>query len=296
MKLTTLYNKLFLSPYFFTIAIRRRTGDIVGDRIFRPEYVMPANVKTWAADPILVEQEGKTYLFYEAVEQDRGYIAVSEVRDDCSLTEPKVVLKDQYHHSYPFLFRWQDIWYMIPESSEAGEVRLYRAVSFPEAWESCGVLLKERAVDTTVFEKNGKLYLLTFLTDGLTERVTPRAYELLLRENPCLRQIPWQDWNALRVRGAGPLFLYADKLYRPAQISQEQRYGDGLAFCRVDAAEPYRETEEFEMTAEDLRVPGIYTDGLHTYCGSERFEAIDLRCREFDLFKPLKKLRSFLMR
>ena len=291
----TVFQKLFLSNVYFTIAIRRRNDGIQTERKFCPEYVMPAKQAKWAADPMLVDDGQDTYLFYEAVEQDRGHLAVSKVKEDCTLSPPRVVLKDGTHYSYPFVFRKDGEWYMIPESSEAREVRLYRAADFPTVWEPAAVLLKERAVDTTVFAREGNWYLLTFLTDGLSERVTPRAYRMQFGEETVdLEPLPWDDFDSLRVRGAGPVWKTEDKLLRPAQISQEQRYGDGLVFYSVQTSDGYRETPEFQMTAEDLQVTRIYADGLHTYCASSRFEAIDIRCRDFDILKPVKKLMRML--
>lgn len=285
------YQKLFLSNVYFTIALRRRKNGIQSERKFCPEYIMPAKQSMWSADPMLVDHGEETYLFYEAVEQDRGHIAVSKVNADCTLSPPDVVLQDGTHYSYPFVFRKDGEWYMIPESSEAREVRLYRAAAFPKDWELSTVLLKERAVDTTVFEKNGCWYLLTFLTDGLSERVTPRAYRMQFAENSVsLEQLSWENFDSLQVRGAGPLLRTGGKLLRPAQISGEQRYGDGLVFYSVQTSDGYRETPEFQITEKELQAKGIHADGLHTYCASEHFEAIDIRCRDLDLLKPVKKL------
>lgn len=295
MNIRNIYQKLFLTNCYFTIALRKRGLGIRADRRFRPDYRMPAKQNRWSADPMLVDRDGETYLFYEAVENDRGHIAVSRVNEDCTLSAPSVVLKDGTHYSYPFVFEKDGVWYMIPESSEAREVRLYRAVEFPGRWELHSVLLRERAVDTTVFEQNGSWYLLTFLTDGLSERVTPRAYRMRFEEEQVgLEPLPWENYDTLRVRGAGPVLRDGEDLLRPAQISQEQRYGDAVAFYRVQTEKNYSEEQVFEMTAEDLGIPGIYADGLHTYCVSERFEAIDVRCRDFDLWKPVKKLMRML--
>lgn len=297
MKLQTLLQKAFLSKYFFTIAIRRKTNGIRQDRRFLPRYVMPASRDIWAADPILAEHEGKTWLFYEAVEYDRGHIEVAEVLADCTLGQPTVILKDEYHYSYPYVFRREKDWYMIPESSEAREVRLYRATEFPVRWEPVTVLLRERAVDTTVFEYGGQYYLLTFLTDGLSERVTPKAYRMNVEGSQVsLEPVEWTNFDTLRVRGAGPVFCDEEMLLRPAQVSQEQRYGDAVTFYRVLPGNEYREVPEFELTSDDLEIPGIYTDGLHTYCTSSQFEVIDLRCREIDLLKPIKKIVGLFRR
>ena len=292
MKIRDLYNKLFVADRFFTIALRRRQAeDILQKREFSAACIVLADRQNWVADPILVDDGDRTWLFYEAVEGDHGHIEAAEVFDDCTLGKPKVILKDDCHYSYPFVFRHQDRWYMIPESSAAGEVRLYCGVHFPADWQLCSVLLREKAVDTTVFEQNSQLYLLTYFTVEGTERVIPHAYELELNgADSRVTEIPWKAYDELRVRGAGPLFAAGEKWYRPAQLSQEQRYGDGLAFYEAEAADTYSETFAGVLLADHLTTPGYHTDGLHTYCRSRKFEAIDIRCCVIDYFKVLRRV------
>ena len=291
--MTSLFQKLFLTNSYFTIALRPRgEQSVLSDPAFQPQYVLPARARRWAADPMLAEEAGKTWLFYEAVEDDHGHIEAAEVLPDCSLGEATVILKDECHYSYPFVFQWEGRWYMIPESSGAKEVRLYEAEAFPFRWRLREILLRERAVDTTVFEQDGQLYLLTFLTDGSSERVTPRAYALQLRESGSrLSPIPWAAYDSLRVRGAGPLFREDGMLCRPAQVSREQIYGDAVALYRVTAEDAtYREEPLGTLTTPRGRCAGAYVDGAHTYCRASRFEAVDLRCRDFDLWKLPRRL------
>jgi len=291
MKPGGIFSKLFLGQYFFTIALRRKaSGGITGGKPFRAEWVMPSTKDNWAADPMLADDGERTWLFYEAVRNNKGRIEVAEVLEGCRLSEPTILLEDECHYSYPFVFRVEGIWYMIPESSAAGEIRLYRAVSFPFQWELQTVLLRERAVDTTVFRYNGLYWLLTFLPEEGTERVTPRAYTLADWRDPVLREVPWTEFDPLRVRGAGPVFPTADGLLRPAQISQAARYGDGLVFYRAEPGDEYREAPAFEISERDLRIRGFFVDGLHTYCASDRYEAIDIRCRTADPMKIVKRV------
>ena len=107
---------------------------------------------------------------------------------------------------------------------------------------------------------------------------------------PDLKEVPWPEFDSLRVRGAGPVFREGEALLRPAQISTETRYGDGLAFYRTEPGEHYREELSFEVLEKDIKACGCFVDGLHTYSASQRYEAIDIRCRTFEPFKLIKRI------
>ena len=118
----------------------------------------------------------------------------------------------------------------------------------------------------------------------------------LRQESVELTAIAWDGFDELRVRGAGPVFETDNELYRPAQISQEYRYGDGVVFYQVDASDSYNENLVGVLLASDLSISEYYVDGLHTYCISKKFEVIDIRCGVIDYFKPAKKVLGVLKR
>jgi len=83
MKTRDLFAKLFVTDHYFTIAIRKRpTESIVENPVFAPEFVVPASRQHWCADPVLVDDGEKTWLFYEAVLGDHGHIEVAQVLED----------------------------------------------------------------------------------------------------------------------------------------------------------------------------------------------------------------------
>lgn len=292
------WKKLFYSPYYFTIAIRKKQEqNLLEDTTFRAEFVMPADKDTWYADPILAEQDGKTFLFYEAVNHDHGRIEVAEVLEDCTLSNPAVILEDECHYSYPFVFRWQNIWYMIPESSASNQVRLYRCEDFPAKWKMVDVLLHQQSVDTTVFEISGQLYLLTYLLCPGSERVKPQAYKLALGEKIELTPVEWTCFDELKCRGAGPVFRAGDKPIRPAQSSEDDRYGNSVLLYEIQSCNPYYvESCVGELTSNQVTAKGVWFDGLHTYTVSDRYEAIDIRCRAFDWLKTPRTLWNQISR
>lgn len=294
MKKRTLFERLFWSPNYFTIAIRKRNEHeppIWERKFFQADYVMPATRAYWMADPMLAEENGKTYMFYEAAYHDKGRIEVVELHHDGTTSQPVVVLEQKYHLSYPFVFQRGGEWYMIPESCAIGEIQLWKAVCFPAKWEYVTTLLKERAVDTTVQAFGNQFLLLTFLPQSGSERVHPRAFWLKWGSNICLEGLPWEEFDSLQVRGAGRMVADDSRYIRPVQRNREISYGDGLLFaecCSSNAG--YGEKEIGRLDAENLCVPGWKTDGLHTYAATEQFEVIDVRCQLADPWKVLRRL------
>lgn len=288
-----LYQKLFLSERYFTIALRKKNKNYteVFDTESKFEYVIKAEPKKWCADPVLVDDNDKTYLFFESVKGHKGRIEVAEVKDDLSLSETAVLLEDECHYSYPFVFSSGKDWFMIPESSASSQVRLYYSTQFPYKWSQPQTILEGEYVDTTVFNCGSDKILLTFELVKNSEMVIPKAFLFELNERKAsLKPLKFERFDSLKVRGAGGAFSINGNVIRPAQISRENIYGDGLVFYKCYlSGEDYYEEKISEIRDSDIKADGIWFDGLHTYSSSEKFEAVDLRCRKFDLFKLIKR-------
>ena len=73
MKPNGYFGKLFLGQYYFTIALRRRRPQGILDGLpFRAEAVIPATKVDWAADPMLIDDGGHTWLFTRPFTGRRG--------------------------------------------------------------------------------------------------------------------------------------------------------------------------------------------------------------------------------
>lgn len=302
MKKRTLLERLFWSPNFFTIAVRKRTAGeapIWERKSFRPDHIVQISRRYWVADPVLAEDHGKTYLFYEAVHRDKGQIEVVQLREDGTFSQPVVAVEREYHLSYPFVFQRCGVWYMIPESCAVNRVQLLKATHFPDRWEYVTTLLDAHAVDTTVQEMDGKMLLLTFVPQTGSERVVPRAYWMNWQGETdiSMEEISWADYDPLQVRGAGRMILRGGRYMRPAQVSQETSYGDAVCFFESDIADlMYQERKIAYLTADDLHAYRWKIDGLHTYAATEQFEVIDMRCQLPDPGKVLRKMAGLCRR
>lgn len=200
--------------------------------IFRYKRIVPPKDRFWA-DPCVVHNNGKYFIFLEELiykqNNGRAHIAVMEMDEKGNYKDPTVILKRDYHLSYPFVFEYKQTWYMIPETMDNKTIELYKCRSFPNEWEFV-MNLKENieAVDTTIFEKDGKVWMFTNVkeNDGASphdELFLFYADDLLTNEwkshpnNPIVSDVK-------SARPAGALFFYNNKLYRPSQDCS-RRYG-----------------------------------------------------------------------
>jgi hypothetical protein len=115
------------------------------------------------ADPFVIREGDADYCFVEDCDVKSGKGQISAYRLADRGAEPLgTAIAEPFHMSFPFLFRFDSKIYMCPETSEAGQIRLYESVSFPLEWKLCRVLMAGiSAVDTMLFERDGVWWLFT---------------------------------------------------------------------------------------------------------------------------------------
>ncbi len=121
------------------------------------------------ADPFPFEHEEETYLFVEDFDHRTGKAVISVVAwgEDGPEGLPTPVLTHEVHLSYPFVLEHGGEVWMIPETSGARTVELYRAVRFPWKWELHSLLLDDvEASDTTVFVHEGRWWMMATVGFG----------------------------------------------------------------------------------------------------------------------------------
>lgn len=231
------------------------------------------------ADPFLVERDGSTWLFFEdyPYEERRGVISCAEVGPDGHLGPVQVVLSTAGHLSYPYVFvDGGDAW-MVPESSFEGTVRLYRANDFPHHWVEETELLRRPALDSSIWEQDGRWWLFTSLREprgGATMLWLFHAESLsgawaAHPRNPI-------STDVRTARGAGLIHRHRGRLFRPSQDGS-RGYGSSLGLNEITTLS----TTDYEERPVINVGPGWAPRMLatHTYNRSGRFEVIDAKFR-----------------
>jgi hypothetical protein len=182
--------------------------------LLRAENVTDVSAK-FVADPFLIKED-KTYnLFFEVYNNDtkQGDLAVATSTNTWTWKYEKLILDEPFHLSYPYVFKSEDEYYLIPESFEDNSIRLYKADKFPTEWSYVKTLVDGRDyVDNSIVFFNGKWWLFSSVTsndtlymhyaDSLTGPWT---------EHP---QSPIVTNDVHKARPSGRLLIYDGRLYR----------------------------------------------------------------------------------
>jgi hypothetical protein len=113
-------------------------------------------------------------MFFEVMnrERGRGEIGWATSSDWRSWVYQRIVLREPFHLSYPSVFKWNDHWLMIPETFEAGALRLYRAEKFPTRWAWVETILEGEFADHALIRHGGLWWLFVGTSKvGKPERV-----------------------------------------------------------------------------------------------------------------------------
>jgi hypothetical protein len=116
----------------------------------------------FVADPFMIRDRDNWLMFFEIFnhKQQRGEIAFASSADGYSWNYQHIILSEDFHLSYPYVFQCESNWYMIPESCAAKSVRLYRATKFPQQWEFVSeILVGRRFVDASILNFNNVWWL-----------------------------------------------------------------------------------------------------------------------------------------
>jgi hypothetical protein len=177
-------------------------------------------------------------------------------------TYKKIVLREKYVLSHPFVFQWQDHYYLLPEAHTETYVRLYRATAFPEKWErECDILTGEKYISPTLVRHNDLWWLFT---------IRPGNSELRLFHARDFRG-PWTEHPASPIvkddphgaRPAGRPISYNGKLFRLAQDCQPTYGRQVFAFEIIEmSVATYVEKKVAEPVVK-LSGRGWNSQGMH---------------------------------
>jgi hypothetical protein len=108
----------------------------------------------YIADPFMIYERDKWYMYFEVINKksNKGEIGLATSDNGLAWSYQQIILDEPFHLSYPYVFKNNNNFYMIPESMGANYVRLYKAIEFPSKWSFEKNLIHYPLVDPSIFK------------------------------------------------------------------------------------------------------------------------------------------------
>ena len=224
----------------------------------------------FVADPFIIKSNGEWYLFFEIydVNQAKGVIGLATSRDLKNWKYEKVVLSEEFHLSYPYVFIWNNEYYMLPEKAASGCVSLYKASEFPYKWELVKDLFQGAYVDSSIFRYNNLWWILATEKGGnnLTNGNLHLFYsEDLLGEWTEHIKSPVVKEDLKIARPGGRVIVDGKDIIRFAQDNTETYGRKVIAFKINELSKEQFEEQELGTVIEESQKNNTWNaDGMHT--------------------------------
>jgi hypothetical protein len=178
--------------------------------------VKDMNVDT-IAHPFMVVADSQYYVFFTAKDKktDKGGIGLAESRNGLEWKFRRTVIHEPFVLAHPYVFQWQNDYYMIPEAHTETSVRLYRATAFPDEWKYEGDLIQgDHFISPTLARYKDMWWMFTAIGTETLRLFYARDLKGPWTEHP-LSPIVKKDLRT--ARPAGRPFVIDGILYRLGQ-------------------------------------------------------------------------------
>jgi len=231
------------------------------------------------ADPFVIENNGENFIFVEDLffNDNKGRISVIKV-DKQKYDFLGVVLEEDFHLSFPFVFKDGNDIYMIPETCKNGDIRLYKSTEFPLKWEFEQQLMTNvDAVDTMLFKNNNIWFMLTNICSS---NLSDHQSELHIFYSEDFKSGKWQPiesgnpvvFSSLKARNGG-FFRHNEALYRVNQVHGQNHYGKSFNVNLVEVLSKDEYVEkEVSLIEPNFKDSSIST---HHFNANENVAAVD---------------------
>jgi hypothetical protein len=234
----------------------------------------PKNVSR--ADSFVVYEKDKYYIFFEEfdIEQRKGCLCVGELNQaNNTLDNVEIILKKDYHLSFPNVFKYEDKYYMMPESHANNTIDLYEFIDFPYKLKKVKTLLRGNYADSVLLNYENNWFL--FANKSENENDLHSKNLSIFQSNSIFEDFKEFHKNPVITnnefsRMGGQFFTQNNKLYRVSQDCKK-RYGYKINIIEVVRL---NKTEYEEKCIKMIYPPKGYI-AFHTLNSAKNIEVAD---------------------
>ena len=251
-----------------------------GNLEYRKSIFIENEKGTFNADPFVVEKDNKNYCFVECFNyaEKKAKINVFELSEK-GYTFLGTALEESFHLSFPFIFEFNNEFYMVPESSKNRDIRLYKCQNFPLKWELQEILIDDiDAADTMIFQKNNKWWMMTN-EDPL--KLDNHNYQMNIYYSDNLLNGEWIShknnpiiMDANSARNAG-LLLDEDNVFRVSQaFGFYKKYGENFSINKIESISETGYSEKIFSSHKKFFNKKIL--GSHHFHSNDKYTVFDV--------------------
>ncbi len=245
--LNKLMSKFRRSSIWSAAVFRQKKSYVPGQSLTKPVALFSSKkIRTGKkhphiiADPFLFANGEILYMFSEQqMDGGIGKITAHSTRDLLSWNSHGIVLEENFHLSYPYVFKHGEDIYMIPETLDDASIRLYKASGNILKWTFVKRIIEGDFIDPSPFFHEGTWYLFTMDSSGYLRLFFSPSLTEGWKEHP---SSPLTD-NKKYAQPGGVLFMHEGRLFRPVQDCSES-YGKKLHLMQVKEISPFSYREE----------------------------------------------------
>ena len=236
------------------------------DVVLRRSHKIPNPKNRFLADPFVMKKGISHFCFVEDYDYKTRKGSISAYKISPSGHEDLgVVLDEDFHLSYPFIFEYNKNIFMCPETNEKEEIRLYKCLQFPNKWKFHKTLMRNvSAADTNIFEFNNKWWIFTTIKKGIDDHNS--QLHIFYSDNPLSEN--WHPhgsnpviFDPLRARNGG-MIVVGNQIYRVFQRQGFAIYGESCGVAKIITLSPTEYREEVCSFIEPKFFKNI--KGVHT--------------------------------
>jgi hypothetical protein len=219
---------------------------------------------SFVADPFVIKENDLYYFFFEVKskrKRDIGEIGLAISEDLKHFEYQKIVIKENFNLSYPFVFKFKNEFFIILESGENRDLRLYKANNFPFEWKLERVVFENRRfADPTLLFLDNKIYL--FVTNMENDSLEIYISTDLKNFTPHKKNSFYKG-DKSKNRNGGRIFIDDDKtIYRFVQNCSNY-YGEKVDMYKITKIDEDDFEEEFVKTILSPTKSGWNANQMH---------------------------------
>jgi hypothetical protein len=180
------------------------------------------------ADPFIFIEDSIHYIFFEHQANGNANIGLLISTNGEDFQFKGDVLDEDFHLSFPQVFKLGNDYFMLPETKQSGNVLLYKADSFPSNWSIFDTLIKNVNFKDPAILISDSINLISVSDENLKQTI----YSADSLTGPWVKNELFSERYGDETRAGGNFFNVDGEWFLPLQRNN-RGYGSGISLYKL---------------------------------------------------------------